>query len=446
MQLAVKDATQSGQSDIVSTLNEISEMVGEQAGQTVGKLTGDLTALSQQGLEEVGKTAGEIRGEIGPQLESTLDMLKEQLDVAAAQIHQLGDQIKTKIASSHSSSSVSGDKAEMQQQNKNKKVVIIDKKAKEKEVKATAPTTTTTPGPRDERYDALWNKMIELRDTALDAVETTTGAVEGMAIKIKQTIIRTGIGNVGRSSNGKGGATKTATIQTPTPTPTIMKKKKKSTISTNTNSSSSSNNNNNIIMKKTNSIGQRILSIAEPTKSPINSVLRKISPEAKSVATSPIAAGILTVAAVAATSGRWLTRKRAETADKRALEAEAAKRSAYLAKQRARFRAALANGGDDDDDDKFKGSVDRSIYSAVSRIPSSFSTDSTSTSSSGTDDDVEEEEEDAPPVYDKKTLKAWAAFVKGSKMEQGHMWVPEDVDQGMPEIYIDLNRERDDDK
>jgi hypothetical protein len=460
IELAFNDATKSGQSEIASTLNEISEIVGqqtqsvgvlvesskavgEQAGQTVGKWTGDLTDLSQQVLEEVGKTATEIRGEIGPQLESTLDMLKKQMDVAGAQIQQLGDQIKMAISSSHSSSSACGDKTSMQQQ-KNKKAMIIDtngKKTKKKKVViATAPTTTTatTPGPRNGRYAAFWNKMIELRDTALDAVESATVSVEDMAIKIKQTIIGTGTGS------SKGVATKkTATIQTPTPTIT----KKKSIISTDANSSSSSSNSSSAIMKKNNIIRQRILSIAEPTKSSIDSVLTEIPPKAKSVATSPITAGILTVAAIAATSKRWLMRKRAETADKRALEAEAAKRSAYLAKQRARFRAALANGDEEGEEDKFKGSVDRSIYSAVSRIASS-STHSTSTSSSGSDEDEEEEEEEddeAPPVYDKETLKAWAAFVKGSKMEQGQMWVSEDVDQGMPEIYIDLNRDRDDD-
>jgi hypothetical protein len=441
--IAVKDATEPGQSEKVSTLNEISEMVG--------KGTGDLTALSQQALEEVGKTAIEIRGEIGPQLESTLDMLKEQMDVATAQIQQLGDQIKTAISSSHSSSNsssggggVCGDKTAMQQQ-KNKKVVIIDnndkKTKKKKMVIATAPTTTTPgPGPRNERYAAFWNKMIGLRDTALDAVESATVSVEDMSIKIKQTISGTGT-----DSSSKGVATKrTATIETPTPTIT----EKKSTISTNANdSSNSSSGSSSTIMKNNNNIfRQRIRSIAEPTKSSIDSVLTKIPPKAKSVATPPITAGILTVAAIVAISRRWLMKKGAETADERALEAEAAKRSAYLAKQRARFRAALAIGDDDEvEEDKFKGSVDRSIYSAVSRIPSS-STNSTSTSSSGSDDDdEEEEEEEAPPVYDKETLKAWAAFVKGSKMEQGQMWVPEDVDQGMPEIYIDLNRDRNDD-
>ena len=46
-----------------------------------------------------------------------------------------------------------------------------------------------------------------------------------------------------------------------------------------------------------------------------------------------------------------------------------------------------------------------------------------------------------PGSWDAATKREWAAFVAGSRAGEGQWWDPRDVDQGLPQVYVDLDKE-----
>lgn len=58
--------------------------------------------------------------------------------------------------------------------------------------------------------------------------------------------------------------------------------------------------------------------------------------------------------------------------------------------------------------------------------------------------EAESESEDDifdPRGWDETTRRDWEAFVKKSKVGQGKLWDSSDVDEGIPKIWVDLNKE-----
>ena len=43
--------------------------------------------------------------------------------------------------------------------------------------------------------------------------------------------------------------------------------------------------------------------------------------------------------------------------------------------------------------------------------------------------------------WDADVRKSWGEFVKRSKVNQSKQWDSNDVDEGLPQIFVDLNRE-----
>ena len=62
--------------------------------------------------------------------------------------------------------------------------------------------------------------------------------------------------------------------------------------------------------------------------------------------------------------------------------------------------------------------------------------------------DEEEEEEDTallseefPSTWDPQMRKEWESFVKDSRMKDSVVWDADDVDAGLPKVWVDLERD-----
>lgn len=101
---------------------------------------------------------------------------------------------------------------------------------------------------------------------------------------------------------------------------------------------------------------------------------------------------------------------------------------------RDRYQAAL--------DPEFKGSIDSSIFSAVSRLPSITSTDSVPDSQDG-DSLADDRSSDgsAEVKWTAEERQAWNEFEKAIGLDKCKMWEG-DADDGIPQIQVDLNRKR----
>eukprot|EP00887_Chlorella_sp_A99_P001093 scaffold14.g1093.t1 len=201
----------------------------------------------------------------------------------------------------------------------------------------------------------------------------------------------------------------------------------------------------------------------------------------------------LVLCALAAAVGRVSASRRRSTLQQSIQEAEARARAAQrMERQRQRFQRALVAA------EHFESSIDNSVFSAVSQRssgpgpgagPSSSAAPLSAGGESGTGargapsaaeaivgaaaevnnpflrsmdgrrfslDEQQEGEsvasgagaegDDAAEAaeaesWDAETRRAWEAFVRGSKVGQGKMWDVSDVDEGLPEVYVDLNKE-----
>ena len=120
-----------------------------------------------------------------------------------------------------------------------------------------------------------------------------------------------------------------------------------------------------------------------------------------------------------------------------------------LERQRQRFRAVLG-------DQPTESAVDSTVFAAVKMKGSSSSSKNSSrkslrskeeTDSSLVDDEQEDEKEpsvEEPETWDDETRRAWESFVKGSKIRQGELWTADAVDTGLPKIWVDVDKDRDD--
>lgn len=46
-----------------------------------------------------------------------------------------------------------------------------------------------------------------------------------------------------------------------------------------------------------------------------------------------------------------------------------------------------------------------------------------------------------PEAWDAETRRAWEQFVKGSKLGEGEMWDAGKQDEGLPKVWVDLDKE-----
>lgn len=162
-----------------------------------------------------------------------------------------------------------------------------------------------------------------------------------------------------------------------------------------------------------------------------------------------------------------LLQRALQSPEERAREqAREAYRKASLSRQRNRLRRALVS---DKDFDASSG-MDSSVFAAVQKIKESTTsrrTSSDNTNQAGAEsvsvetttsadsvahgggDHGEEEEKvaldgfsyDDPSTWDDETRKSWDKFVKKSKVMDSEWWDSENVDTGLPKIWVDLDKE-----
>jgi hypothetical protein len=112
-----------------------------------------------------------------------------------------------------------------------------------------------------------------------------------------------------------------------------------------------------------------------------------------------------------------------------------------LERQRNRFKKAL---GTDDDG---TGMIDSSVFAAVQRIQKNTKAVAGGDAANASVDIDNDDDDDGgalgsdPQSWDPAMKKEWNAFVKSSKLKDAALWDPNDVDEGLPEIYVDLDRE-----
>lgn len=118
-----------------------------------------------------------------------------------------------------------------------------------------------------------------------------------------------------------------------------------------------------------------------------------------------------------------------------------------LQRQRKRFKQAL--GADEDGNSM----IDSSVFAAVQRIQSSKAEvgadgDDGKDADGGLQiDDSEDDDDDEgalgsnPQLWDPAMMEQWNAFVKSSKLKDAALWDPNEVDEGLPEVYVDLDRD-----
>lgn len=162
-----------------------------------------------------------------------------------------------------------------------------------------------------------------------------------------------------------------------------------------------------------------------------------------SVADNPqavaLGAGVLAITAL----GLFFRKKSVSSAQAEQNAVQRARSRRRLDRQRNRFKQAL---GTDDDGSAM---VDSSVFAAVQRIQSSKAVQGADDATGTLDDDDDEEEDDDaggalgndPESWDPAMKKEWDAFVKSSKLKDAALWDPNEIDEGLPEIYVDLERD-----
>lgn len=107
-----------------------------------------------------------------------------------------------------------------------------------------------------------------------------------------------------------------------------------------------------------------------------------------------------------------------------------------LDRQRSRFKQALGTNSD----------VESSVLASVHRVNAMTTTNTNngiSRSSNGAEDADEDEDAltDGPESWDPAVRREWEAFVRSSRMGGVEMWDPNEVDEGLPKVWVDLNRD-----
>ena len=46
-----------------------------------------------------------------------------------------------------------------------------------------------------------------------------------------------------------------------------------------------------------------------------------------------------------------------------------------------------------------------------------------------------------PTTWDEETRRQWRSFVRGSRLDQGEFWTDDDVDEGLPQVWVDLEKD-----
>ncbi len=155
-----------------------------------------------------------------------------------------------------------------------------------------------------------------------------------------------------------------------------------------------------------------------------------------------LGAGVLAVTAVS----MFLRKKAGNSTQAEQDAVQRARSRRRLDRQRNRFKQALGN------DDDGTGMIDSSVFAAVQRIQSSKAVaapgTSTGAASGGSVDEEEDDDEEEggalgsdPQSWDPEMKKEWNKFVKSSKLKDAELWDPNQVDEGLPEIYVDLERD-----
>jgi hypothetical protein len=110
-----------------------------------------------------------------------------------------------------------------------------------------------------------------------------------------------------------------------------------------------------------------------------------------------------------------------------------------MERQRQRFRAVLG----DQPSRPTESAVDSTVFAAVQMKGSN----NKNKLHEEEDAEVGEQEEpsvEQPDTWDEETRRAWESFVQGSKIRQGELWTADDVDTGLPKIWVDVDKDRDD--
>ena len=115
-----------------------------------------------------------------------------------------------------------------------------------------------------------------------------------------------------------------------------------------------------------------------------------------------------------------------------------------LERQRSRFKNVLNNNKESSVDDIVDPSLSPSFHrvNAMATIMNGGS-DGTAAIISPMDagDDEDEALSEGPESWDPVVRKEWEAFVRSSKMGGVEMWDPSEIDEGMPKVWVDLNKE-----
>lgn len=147
--------------------------------------------------------------------------------------------------------------------------------------------------------------------------------------------------------------------------------------------------------------------------------------------------GLLTIAILRMAIGFMSEKERNKKSEQ---EAENNVSHREMERQRQRFRAVLG-----DQPGPTESAVDSSVFAAVQLKGSNSKSKLYEEEDAEAGEQEEEPSVEAPDTWDEETRKAWESFVQGSKIRQGELWTADDVDTGLPKIWVDVDKDRDDD-
>ena len=172
----------------------------------------------------------------------------------------------------------------------------------------------------------------------------------------------------------------------------------------------------------------------------VNQVHKSGSQAYTAIQSSPyIALGVVCACMATMATFIGLSRRR-KMIRSRMKAAELEKSSASLQEQRRRMQQAL-----------FSSSADVSVFNAVAQKKLGDTKHSKDLEIPLEIRDEFENKDDTnyspsdslqnPSMWDDETRQEWQAFVRQSKLDQGEFWTDDDVDEGLPQVWIDLDKE-----